>query len=75
MQNEKNAFLEQHLREMASALVASMVPETQLFAPLPPSAQPKSIIITAPPPHQEANLAQEFDSQLNLPTALVDIAA
>jgi hypothetical protein len=68
---KKTALLEQRLREMESAMAAGMPPKALLpestLKPLPSSAPTGSIIIFTPSEHQDANLVQKFDAQLNLP--------
>ncbi len=70
-EGKKTALLEKGLREIKSAMAAGMppkalIPESTLES-LPSSAPPGSSIISTPSEHQDANLAQKFDAQLNLP--------
>jgi hypothetical protein len=70
-EQKKTAILEQRLREMESAMAARMTPKPLILESniksLPSSAPTGSARIYTPSVHQDANLVQKFDAQLNLP--------
>ncbi len=70
-ERKKTAILEQRLREMESAMAARMTPKPLILESniksLPFSAPTVSARIYTPSVHQDTNLVQKFDAQLNLP--------
>jgi hypothetical protein len=74
-EHKKTARLEQCIREMESALAAGTIPKPLTFTHLLSSAKAKSVNIATLAANQDANLAKQFDSQLNLSTSPDDTSA
>jgi hypothetical protein len=73
-EQKKTAALEQCLKEMESALTAGKIP-TPPHIEHPALSQNKTVIISVPSTASHATLAQEFDTQLNLPPTHEDTPA
>jgi hypothetical protein len=73
-EQKKTIALEQHLKEMESALTAGKIP-TPLHTEHPALSQNKTVSIFVPSTASHATLAQKFDTQLNLPPTHEDTPA
>jgi hypothetical protein len=73
-EQKKTAALEQHLKEMESALTAGKIP-TPPHSDHPALSLTKIVSISVPSTASHATLAQKFDTKLNLPPTHEDTPA
>jgi hypothetical protein len=74
VEQKKTAALEQHLKEMESALIEGKIP-TPLHTKYSALSQNKTVSISIPSTASLTTLAQKFDTQLNLPPTPEDTPA